>query len=451
MKTLIACAALAASMNCLAGLSVDFGTAVGPVKPVHGVGQPPLAGGPGNYWMIPYLKHAGVPFSRLHDVGGAYGGSVYVDIPNVFPDFDADETLPENYAFEFTDKLLEALAENEVEPFFRLGVTIENFQSVRRRRLDPPKDFAKWARICEHVVRHYTEGWANGYRMNIRHWEIWNEPDSKPDPEKSLMWHGTWDEYCRLYEVASKHLKGAFPHLKIGGYGACGFYYVTGKPMRSEDDRTRFPYYVKCFDEFLAYVRDKQCPLDYFSWHFYDAVSNAAVHAKYVRDRLDKYGFQKTESSLDEWMTTAPTASLDQAVEVAAMLLVCQNGPVDSAMIYDGRCGMGRYSPLFDPVTYNPRLAYWSLKAFNELYVRGNAVKCVCDIPGVYAAAADRDGDGALMVVNLGDKSVPFEPDLGAGRRIASCRAITFTYAYQDAPVPKDLPAKSVYLFTVSR
>ena len=26
----------------------------------------------------------------------------------------------------------------------------------------PPKDYAKWARICEHVVRHYNEGWGWG-------------------------------------------------------------------------------------------------------------------------------------------------------------------------------------------------------------------------------------------------------------------------------------------------
>ena len=41
----------------------------------------------------------------------------------------------------------------------------------------PPKDPEKWARICEHIIRHYTEGWADGYHYNIRYWEIWNEPE----------------------------------------------------------------------------------------------------------------------------------------------------------------------------------------------------------------------------------------------------------------------------------
>ena len=44
--------------------------------------------------MMHYLKEAGIPYSRLHDVGGWLGGGLYVDIPNLFPDFDADENDP---------------------------------------------------------------------------------------------------------------------------------------------------------------------------------------------------------------------------------------------------------------------------------------------------------------------------------------------------------------------
>ena len=141
--------------------------AVGPVKPVNGVGQPPMVGALKDWPMMHYLKEAGIPFSRLHDVGGYFGGGLYVDIPNLFPDFDADETDPANYRFVFTDSLIDALVENGVEPFFRLGVSIENWPAYTkpfpRLRTDPPKDFAKWARICEHVIRHYTEGWAGGF------------------------------------------------------------------------------------------------------------------------------------------------------------------------------------------------------------------------------------------------------------------------------------------------
>ena len=157
---------------------IDSVATGGPVKPVNGVGQPPMVGAMNSWPMLHFLKEAGIPFSRLHDVGGRLGGGMFVDIPNLFPDFAADENDPASYRFAYTDSLLSALAENGVEPFFRLGVTIENWvaRGFPPLRAVPPPDFAKWARICEHVVRHYTEGWANGLRLEISHWEIWNEP-----------------------------------------------------------------------------------------------------------------------------------------------------------------------------------------------------------------------------------------------------------------------------------
>ena len=165
MKNPILCAAalsagiaLAAADTPKATVKVDFGVETGPVKPVNGVGQPPMVGQLNNWSMMHYLKEAGIPYSRLHDVGGWLGHGLYVDIPNLFPDFDADENDPKNYRFAYTDSLMKALAENNVEPFFRLGVTIENFveRGYPPVNIKPPKDFAKWARICEHVIRHYT-------------------------------------------------------------------------------------------------------------------------------------------------------------------------------------------------------------------------------------------------------------------------------------------------------
>ena len=118
---------LAAGTIGAAEVAVDWSSDVGPVKPVNGVGQPPMNGGPREFTMFRYLREAGVPHSRLHDVGGWLGHGLWVDIPNVFPDFDADEDDPKSYVFDFTDALVRGLSENGVEPYFRLGVTIENF------------------------------------------------------------------------------------------------------------------------------------------------------------------------------------------------------------------------------------------------------------------------------------------------------------------------------------
>ena len=191
---MLALAAAGALCAHAAEVKIDFGRPVGPVKRVNGVGQPPLVGKLASWPMLHYLKEAGIPYSRLHDVGGWLGGGLFVDIPNLFPNFDADENDPKSYRFAYTDSLMKALDENGVEPFFRLGVTIENFveRGYPPVNIMPPKDYAKWGRICEHVIRHYTEGWADGFKMKIAYWEIWNEPENHPEIGKNPMWRGDY-------------------------------------------------------------------------------------------------------------------------------------------------------------------------------------------------------------------------------------------------------------------
>ena len=85
----------------MATIQIDFGKKIKPMKPMHGMGQPPLLGI--NSSLFHYYKEAGVPYSRLHDVGGCYGENRFVDIPNIFRDFDADVNDPASYDFVFTD------------------------------------------------------------------------------------------------------------------------------------------------------------------------------------------------------------------------------------------------------------------------------------------------------------------------------------------------------------
>ena len=107
-----------------------------------------------------------------------------------------------------------------VKPYFRLGVTIENQCVIKAYRIHPPKDYAKWARVCEHIIRHYNEGWADGFHFDIRYWEIWNEPENRDVPHMNQMWTGTAGQYYELYDVTAKHLKKCFlfvAHLRHRG------------------------------------------------------------------------------------------------------------------------------------------------------------------------------------------------------------------------------------------
>ena len=33
----------------------------------------------------------------------------------------------------------------------------------------------------EHIIRHYTEGWADGMHRDMQYWDIWNQPDLDDD------------------------------------------------------------------------------------------------------------------------------------------------------------------------------------------------------------------------------------------------------------------------------
>ena len=421
----------------------------GPVKPMHSVGQPPILGWD-DYSMFHYLKEIGVKYSRLHDTGGAFGKGIYVDIPNLFRDFDANPYDPASYDFAFTDKLLQAMIDNDIEPYFRLGVTIENSCNVKAYRIFPPKDNLQWARICEGIIRHYTQGWANGFNWNITHWEIWNEPENMPDPMENHMWRGTFEQYLALYETASKHLKSIFPHLMIGGYASCGMYAITrsiGYDLYPASKR-RFDFLLKSFLDFVAFVKKNKCPLDFFSFHFYDVAKNAKKQIEFIRKTLDDAGLTKTEMSLNEWMVSigGQIGNMKQAAYIAAMIVEMQQLPVDDAELYDARCGMGAYSPLFDPITHEPRRAYYCLKAFNELYQLGNDLK-VTGIPeGMYAAAAQKGAKHALMLVNISEKEQPLDIDFGVKPKAVKCFCIDETHNLDEIPLPNKIADDTVLL-----
>lgn len=422
-------------------IQADFRQAVGRIKPQHGVGQPPFAGV--NFEMFQCLKDAGIPYSRLHDVQGVYGGFRYVDIPNIFRDFDADPTDPASYDFTFTDLLITALVEHGVEPFFRLGVTIENQAKIKSYRLDPPADYHKWAVICEYIIRHYTEGWADGFRYNIQYWEIWNEPDNYEDPAENQMWRGTKEQYYELYEVASKHLKACFPHLKIGGYASCGFYAIKKEFIPEANSSPRKEYFVEFFNGFLEHIKKTGAPLDFFSWHTYSGVESNLIYAAYVRRRLDEAGLTNTESICNEWNPLPPNrGTYKHAADICATMLAFQDLYVDASMFYDARWGTSIYGALFNPETKLPYPAYYAFKAFNELYRRGEQVKaCVEGRRDVFAVAAKGEGEGCILIANTASETIPLTLEAnGSPKRCLLCGN---GENEAEIPLPDVLPAES--------
>lgn len=385
-------------------IRIDLGKTLGEMKRMNATGQAPMGGGLGYgaYQHFHFLSDVGVPYVRLHDVGGAFGGNRYVDIPNIFRDFEADENDPASYDFAFTDVYISELIKNGLKPYYRLGITIENHAEIKSYHLDPPKDYEKWARICEHIIAHYNEGWADGFHYDIEYWEIWNEPDD--GRRVSQMWNGTAEDYYRLYDVTAKHLKERFPSIKIGGYAAIGFYAITNQ-LAGREVTERIKYYLDFFHGFMKYIKEHNSSIDFFSWHSYSDPEELLIQARYLKEQLIAYGYADIETHLNEWNPPSreDRASAYHSAQVAAILLGGQNAPIDMLMIYDARLEQGTYNAFFAPTKKGVALghAYYTFAAFSALKKLGTQIQLECDTEGVYAVCASDGEHHAMMISNI--------------------------------------------------
>ena len=411
---------------------IDFNKPMGRVKPMHAVN---------NTQSAPYDPFGGldkfaaahIPYSRLHDTGGAFGGARFVDIANVFPCFDADENDPASYDFAYTDVLLSAMSAKGIKPFYRLGTTIENFHKIKAYHIFPPKDYAKWARICEHIVLHYNEGWADGFHMDIEYWEIWNEPDNERNPLDNACWRGTKEDYYELYRVASIHLKSKFPHLKIGGYASCGFYELTHTIIQAANSSQRTEYFLEFFEGFLAFCRDNACPLDFFSWHSYAPVKDNILYAAHARERLDAYGFTACEVFLNEWNPgTHNRGKTRDAADILAMMIGLQNTSTDMCMYYNAAERTG-YCGIFNPLTHEVFKAYYSFFVFGQMYAMGEQTFSETDEEKIYVMAARGNGKKGFAIVNHSKIEKTLELSvLGADLSLGKVKAVDDDHTFDD-------------------
>jgi len=338
-------------------LAADFSDPTGDIRALHGVNMGPLSCS-GFLDLSEYHRELGFPFTRTHDAIYALPGAI--DVHCVFPLFDADPDDPANYTFALSDDYVASILNTGSRVYYRLGETIEHHRQ-RKHYAHPPRDFEKWARICVNIVRHYNEGWAGGFHHGIEYWEVWNEPHHPP------CWTGTAQDYYRLYETTARALKTHDPHLKVGG------------PASGDFDGIENDAFGRGF---LDYVRTREVPLDFYSWHAYpDHPQVMLTRSLAARRYLDAHGFQHVENHLNEWnlnaygwaMLTDPANHAPAVVEdatsprgaafIASTLSLLQDAMLDQAHFYWGREG---WWGLFD--TYGrPLTNFYAFKAFKKL------------------------------------------------------------------------------------
>ncbi|MEO8902098.1 MAG: beta-xylosidase [Polyangiaceae bacterium] len=166
---------------------------------------------------------------------------------NVYSEDAAGNPL---YSWPLTDGILDAVTAAGTFPFVELGFMPEALSShptpyrnssataLNGGCFYPPADYNKWARLIStwatHADARYSDVAANWL------WELWNEPDLP-------YWHGTFDDYAKLYDYTESALHGAIPNAALGGPASAGSAFLrqflkhcaTGTNAVSGDTGTR--------------------------------------------------------------------------------------------------------------------------------------------------------------------------------------------------------------------
>jgi hypothetical protein len=270
-----------------------------------------------------------------------------------------------------------------------LGCNIEHYEKCGTI---PPKDNLKWAKICEHIIRHYTEGWADGFFYDVEYWEIWNEPDCGNPDGSNPCWQGTEDEFIDFFTVAFKHLKTTFPHLKIGG--------------------PAFAYIPACRNfavRLLKGLTEQGLKLDFFSYHCYASDADWLTQMINVaKELVDECGQSQAELILNEWnyikgwlgdewsYSLRTEKGLKGSSFVICAMCTGQKLPVDMLMYYDARpCGM---NGMFNTDTFECLKTYYSIAYFSNLLELGTYIKSEETSKDFYVCSAtDGRNFGALL------------------------------------------------------
>jgi xylan 1,4-beta-xylosidase len=130
------------------------------------------------------------------------------------------------YDWAILDRIIDTYLARHVKPLFELGFMPEalsshpepyrhfwkpgdNYDDIYTGWSYPPSDYTKWGELIYQLGRHVAAKYGRR-EVDTWWWEVWNEPDIG-------YWHGTPEEFMKLYDFAADGLTRALPTAKIGG------------------------------------------------------------------------------------------------------------------------------------------------------------------------------------------------------------------------------------------
>ncbi len=267
----IAVCAVSAAGPVVVQVKVDKRT--GPVKPVwnyFGYDEPNYTYAPHGHQLIAELAKLGQtrPQIRTHflltsgdGTGGLKWGST-----NAYTEDGAGRPT---YDWTVVDRILDTYLASGAVPFVEIGFMPRALSSrpdpyhapwqPHGKSQDyylgwtyPPKDYRKWSELVyqwvKHCARKYGEARAASWR-----WEVWNEPNIE-------YWHGTPEEYDKLYDYAAAAVKRAIPRAPVGGPASTG-------PANAKAGQFLAQFLEHCSSGMNAATGERGAPLDFISYH----------------------------------------------------------------------------------------------------------------------------------------------------------------------------------------
>jgi xylan 1,4-beta-xylosidase len=165
------------------------------------------------------------------------------------------------YDWTITDRIIDTYLTAGAKPFIEIGFMPQalsanpepytpdwspgsNFSQYYLGWAYPPKDYSKWGELVYQWVRHSIEKYGAS-EVASWYWEVWNEPDIG-------YWHGTPEEYDKLYDETAAAVKRALPAARIGG------------PASTAPANAKAAAFLL---QFLGHCASHNSPLDFISFH----------------------------------------------------------------------------------------------------------------------------------------------------------------------------------------
>lgn len=125
------------------------------------------------------------------------------------------------YNFQYVDALYDAILKTGMKPFVELSFMPQALASSNKfvfwwkGNITPPKDYGKWERFIEALVKHWTARYGAD---EVKQWyfEVWNEPNL------DFFWSGNQAEYFKLYAVTARAIKSVSAAYRVGGPATAG-------------------------------------------------------------------------------------------------------------------------------------------------------------------------------------------------------------------------------------